>query len=150
MDVIGLLLFRFPRSCAAILVFSALGFAQQSAGPEAPSATTESTHTAEFAEARKLMEQGKVDEAIAELQTLEAQNPSTKGLALELGTAYYKKSDYVKAVEYLKKATSADPANGEATQLLGLSYYLGGHPAEAIPLLEKVQGWYPRANVLAI
>ena len=33
------------------------------------------------------------------------------------------------------------------TQLLGLSYYRGGHPADAIPLLEKVQGWYPRANV---
>jgi tetratricopeptide (TPR) repeat protein len=64
-----------------------------------------------------------------------------------MGTAYYKKSDFPKAIEYLKKATAADPANGEATQLLGLSYYLGGHPAEAIPLLEKVQGWYSRANV---
>ncbi len=47
---------------------------------------------------------------------------------------------------YLKKAISADPTNGEATQLLGLSYYRGGHPADAIPLLEKIQGWYPRAN----
>jgi tetratricopeptide (TPR) repeat protein len=31
--------------------------------------------------------------------------------------------------------------------LLGLSYYLAGKPAEAIPQLEKVQTWYPRANV---
>ncbi len=31
--------------------------------------------------------------------------------------------------------------------MLGLSYYLSGRPAEAIPLLEKVQSWYPRANV---
>ena len=31
--------------------------------------------------------------------------------------------------------------------MLGLSDYLGGHPADAIPLLEKVQGWYPRTNV---
>jgi len=31
--------------------------------------------------------------------------------------------------------------------LLGLSNYLAGRPAEAIPFLEKVQGWYPRANV---
>ena len=74
-------------------------------------------------------------------------NPRAKGLDLELGTAYYKKSDFPKAIEYLKKASAADPSNGEATQLLGLSYYLGGHPADAIPLLEKVQGWYPRANV---
>jgi len=93
------------------------------------------------------MQQGKVDEAIAELQTLEAREPAAPGLALEMGTAYYKKSDFPKAIEHLRKATAADPANGEAMQLLGLSYYLGGHPADAIPLLEKVQGWYSRANV---
>jgi tetratricopeptide (TPR) repeat protein len=93
------------------------------------------------------MQLGKIDEALADLQTLEARDPAARGLTLEMGTAYYKKSDFPKAIEYLKKATAADPANGEATQLLGLSYYLGGHPAEAIPLLEKVQGWYSRANV---
>ncbi len=93
------------------------------------------------------MQQGKLDDAVAELQTLEAANPTMKGLDLELGAAYYKKSDYPKAIAYLKKATVADPGSGEATQLLGLSYYLGGHPADAIPLLEKVQTWYPRANV---
>ncbi len=93
------------------------------------------------------MQSGKIDEAIADLQNIEAADPHAKGLALELGTAYYKKSDYVKAAEYLKKATAADPANTEATQLLGLSYYLGGRPAEAIPLLEKTQVWMPRANV---
>jgi tetratricopeptide (TPR) repeat protein len=78
---------------------------------------------------------------------MEARDPNAKGLAFEMGTAYYKKSDFPKAIEYLKKATAADPANEEAIQLLGLSYYLGGHPADAIPLLEKVQGWYSRANV---
>jgi tetratricopeptide (TPR) repeat protein len=93
------------------------------------------------------MQQGKLDEAIAELQTLEGANPGTKGLDLELGTAYFKKSDYVKAIVALKKATASDPNNGEAAQLLGLSYYLNGYPGEAIPLLEKVQTWYPRANV---
>lgn len=103
--------------------------------------------TTDFSHARTLIHQGKLDDAIAELQTLEAGNPAMKGLDLELGAAYYKKSDYPKAIAYLKKASAADAGNGEATQLLGLSYYLGGHPADAIPLLEKVQTWYPRANV---
>jgi tetratricopeptide (TPR) repeat protein len=85
-----------------------------------------------------------LDEAIAALQAIDA---ATKGLALDLGTAYYKKSDYPKAIGYLKKATVEDPLNREATQLLGMSYFAGGHPAEAIPILEKVQGWIPRANV---
>ncbi|HLZ42108.1 MAG TPA: tetratricopeptide repeat protein [Candidatus Sulfotelmatobacter sp.] len=120
--------------------------AQQATVPEAP-ATSSQAVPAEMAEARKLAQEGKIDEAIAELHGVEAQNPSTKGLALELGAAYYKKSDFPNAIAYLKKATAADPANDEATQLLGLSYYLGGHPADAIPLLEKVQGWYSRANV---
>ena len=93
------------------------------------------------------MQQGKIDEAVAKLQAVEARDPNAKGLAFEIGTAYYRKNDFVKAIEYLKRAVAADPANGEATQLSGLAYYRGGHPADAIPLLEKVQGWYPRANV---
>ena len=141
---------RFLFCAVFLAASSAVGLTQKPAladAPSAPSPQTSSGASSDFAEARKLMQQGKVDDAIAELQALEARDPNAKGLALEIGTAYYKKSDFLKAIEYLKKATAADPANGEAIQLLGLSYYLGGHPADAIPLLEKVQGWYSRANV---
>ena len=100
-----------------------------------------------FAEARHLSEQGKYDDAIATLQALAGLTPPPAGLSHELGAAYYRKSDYLKAAEYLKQAVAADPKDGEAVQLLGLSYYLAGRPAEAIPYLEKVQTWYPRANV---
>ena len=127
---------------------SAMGIAQET--PQTapvPHPQASSTAAPDFSHARKLMQQGKLDEAIAELQALEASDPNTKGLDLELGTAYYKKNDYVKAIAFLKKATVSDPSNGEAAQLLGLSYYLNGYPTQAIPLLEKVQGWYPRANV---
>jgi tetratricopeptide (TPR) repeat protein len=144
---------RVLRFAALVWITGAMAFAQQAspAGSTQPAQASPDS-IAEFSEARKLMQQGKMDEAIAQLQEIEARDPATKGLALELGTAYYKKSDFPKAIEYLKKATAADPANTdpatqEATQLLGLSYYLGGHPADAIPLLEKVQGWYSRANV---
>jgi tetratricopeptide (TPR) repeat protein len=145
-----LLVSRRAYLAASVLAFSAVAFAQQSVSREAPSTPppqASASVSSEFADARKLMQQGKVDEAIAQLQTLEARDPAAKGLALEMGTAFYKKSDFPKAIEYLKRATVADPANSEATQLLGLSYYLGGHPADAIPLLERVQGWYSRANV---
>jgi tetratricopeptide (TPR) repeat protein len=141
---------RLAFFAAIFWASTAVGFAQQPAPPEAPSTThlqAPQGAPSEFAEARKLMQAGKLDEAIAEFQAVEARDPAVKGLALEMGAAYYKKSDFPKAIEYLKKATAEDPANSEAIQLLGLSYYLGGHPAEAIPLLEKVQGWYSRANV---
>jgi tetratricopeptide (TPR) repeat protein len=133
---------------ACLWGFSASGPAQQSL-PDSPAvqASASPPASADFSAARKLMQQGKFDDAIANLESLRSGNPHAKGLDLELGTAYYKKSDFPKAIEYLKKASAEDPANSEAVQLLGLSFYLGGHPAEAIPLLEKVQGWYPRANV---
>src|SRR5438132_2766954 len=50
-------------------------------------------------------------------------------------------------MDSLKAAIEQDPHDNEAVQLLGLSYYLSGRPGEAIPELEKVQTWYPRANV---
>jgi tetratricopeptide (TPR) repeat protein len=113
----------------------------------APSAGPPQSSDSSFARARQLMDQGKFDEAITELQDLQAKQPSLKGLSQELGTAYYKKGDYIKAIDSFKKALEENAQDNEAVQLLGLSYYLSGRPSEAIPLLEKVQAWYPRANV---
>ena len=100
-----------------------------------------------FAHPRQLLQQGKYDEAIAELQQLSATNSGLKGLSHEMGMAYYRKGDYVRAGDLFKQALQEDPQDGEVTQLLGLSYYLSGRPGDAIPLIEKVQTWYPRANV---
>src|SRR5438094_6223270 len=109
--------------------------------------STATSSASEFSRARQLMRQGKADEAIAELQQLGTTQPHLKGLAHELGTAYYKKGDHIQAINALKTALKEDPQDKEATQLLGLSYYLAGRPADAIPLLDQVQTWFPRANV---
>ncbi len=101
----------------------------------------------DFDQARRLLQQGKYDEAISALHDLEAKHPGMRGLAHELGAAYYKSGNFVNAIFYLKKARENDPDDTEAVQLLGLSYYLAGRPAEAIPELEKVQTWYASANV---
>lgn len=133
--------------CASIVLLSLAAWAQT---PQSPAATTRSSpsdaNTA-FAHARQLLEQGKYDEAISELQQLSVSQPQTKGLAHELGTAYYRKGDYFHAIDSLKQALQQDSQDNEATQLLGISYYLSGRPADAIPYLEKVQAWFPRANV---
>ena len=119
-----------------------------SAQPASPAATQNSNSPhVQFAHARQLLQQGKYDDAIAELQQLSTSQPQPKGLAHELGSAYYRKGDYFHAIDSLKQALQQNPQDSEATQLLGISYYLSGKPAEAIPFLEKVQGWYPRANV---
>lgn len=101
----------------------------------------------EFDAARQLLQKGKYEEAIALLHGLEGKIPPVKGLARELGIAYYKQGDFLTAISYLKNAQDEDPSDKEAIQLLGLSYYLSDRPAAAIPALEKVQTWYPNANV---
>jgi tetratricopeptide (TPR) repeat protein len=132
----------------SIPAFSQTPSPQQSGQPAQPSsATTEPSKSSLFTEAHRLMQQGKYDEALKQLQALAAQNPNIEGLHHELGAAYYKKGNYPKAVEEFKQATEANPDDREAVQLLGLSNYLSGRPAEAIPYLEKVQTWYSFANV---
>jgi tetratricopeptide (TPR) repeat protein len=123
--------------------------AQNPSLPDSPRPSQQSSQapSADFSEARQLLLQGKYDDALAELHDMEEKHPAMKGLAHELGAAYYKKSDFVNAIVYLKKAREENPNDAEAEQLLGLSYYLAGRPAEAIPELEKVQTWFPRANV---
>lgn len=139
----------FPvKFLVLILLVSTMSVAQEpkeASSSPAPAATE--APGSEFLQARKLVQQGKYDEAIAELHQLSTTQPGLKGVAHELGTAYYAKGDYQQAIAALKKALDEDKDDRESTQLLGLSSYLAGHPTEAIPYLEKVQSWYPRANV---
>ncbi len=141
---------RSPGWLAVFLCASRLMVCAQTPAvlPQAPGAPSQSARTdTDFAEARRLLQQGRYDEAVSQLSDLAAKKPAMKGLSFELGTAYYQKGDYIKAIDPLKSTLAEDPENKEAIQLLGLSYYLSGRPAEAIPQLEKAQAWYPRANV---
>jgi tetratricopeptide (TPR) repeat protein len=137
---------------ALLLLISFAGSTSASAraqepAPAAQDGTSAASPEAQFAEARKLMQQGQYDQGLARLEDLEAKQPGLKGLSHELGVGFYKKGDYLKAVEFLNKAQKENAKDTEAVQLTGLSYYLAGRPADAIPLLERVQGWYPSANV---
>jgi len=117
------------------------------AQPGLSQSQTSAPSTSPFADAQHLLELGKYAEAISDLEAMKNQVPPPKGLARELGVAYYKKSDYPSAIANLQNALKEDPTDGESTQLMGLSLYLANRHAEAIPYLEKVQSWYPRANV---
>ena len=122
---------------------------QKSSLPDAPRPSQQPAQVPQldFDQTRRLLQHGKYDEAISALLDLEAAHPGMKGLTHELGAAYYKSGNFINAIFYLKKAREKDPDDTEAVQLLGLSYYLAGRPAEAIPELEKVQTWYASANV---
>jgi tetratricopeptide (TPR) repeat protein len=119
-------------------IASAAGSSQTAAGP---------LDAADLDAARRLLQLGKYDDAIANLRDIEEKHPAAPGLSHELGLAYYRKGDYPNAITSLKKAQEENSGDSEAVQLLGLSYYLAGRPAEAIPSLEKVQAWFPSTNV---
>ena len=145
---------QVSRIVILICAGSVLAGSQSSIPPAVVNQSSPSVETASFnpifAASRKLLQQGKYDDAIAQLQDLKTKNPQLKGLSHELGAANYVKGDYPKAADFLRQAVQEDGNDSEAIQLLGLSYYLSGRPADAIPSLEKVQSWYPRANVNAV
>jgi tetratricopeptide (TPR) repeat protein len=112
------------------------------------------THAAQedqaLAAARSLIQQNKNDEAIVQLKALAERQPGMRGINHELGVAYYRKGDYLEAAKYLKDAWQENLEDRDAAQLLGLSYYFSGRPAEAIPPLEKIRSWYPNASMDSI
>jgi tetratricopeptide (TPR) repeat protein len=121
---------------------------QLSPSPNAtPSAAATQSSVSALATAHALLAQGKYDDALAALHDLEGKYPGLAGLSHELGVAHYKKADYPNAITYLKKARQENPDDGEAIQLLGIAFYLAGRPSDAIAPLEKVQTWFPSANV---
>ncbi len=103
-----------------------------------------------LATARSLIQENKYQEAIVQLKDLAASHPGTKGISHELGTAYYYQADYFEAGTYLEEALRENSEDRDAAQLLGLSYYFSGKPAQAIPVLEKVRLWHPNENIDAI
>jgi tetratricopeptide (TPR) repeat protein len=98
------------------------------------------------AQAQTLLNEGKVDAAIKVL--LAAQTaPGDGQVNYLLGLAYYRKGDYARAIQYMSGALP--PASGEGkeyrqgVQALGLSHYMLGHAAEAVPYLEQLNRWTP-------
>jgi len=86
---------------------------------DAPAAATgEDPASSPFGTPRKLLREGKFDDAIATLEDLQTKNPAMPGLSHELGVAYYKKGDYLKAIAALKKAETdkAEDANDTIRQ----------------------------------
>lgn len=101
-------------------------------------------------QAQKLLEEAKADEAIRILRSADSKSSSESEIAYLLGVAYHLKRDYVQAVEQLSAAVKQLPRNDvkyrNAIQILGLSHYVLGHPADAIPYLEETSRLLPDSS----
>jgi len=65
---------------------------QDGSTPSASSATRD----AGVEQATRLMQQGKNDEALRLLENIAAAEPARRGIARQIGIAYYRKSDFLK------------------------------------------------------
>ena len=117
---------------AAFVMLSAVG---ATAAQSAPAAV--------LSEARALINEDKPAAAIEKLKGVD--RPDRPEVALLLGVAYYHAGDHVRAIERLAPIVNSLPPGSierrEAVQVLGLSHFLAGHSAEAVPLLEATREW---------
>src|SRR4051812_21492952 len=86
-----------------LLLFGQTTSADNSAKPAATQSDAE-----ELIRARHVMEQGEIGKAVTILRSIEARNEQLKGLDHELGIAYYRQSDYLRASVYFEKAIALD------------------------------------------
>jgi tetratricopeptide (TPR) repeat protein len=107
---------------------------------QAPSASADAA--SRLAEARTLIDQGHVNDALEKLAALDPSDPRVGYLQ---GIAHYHADDHVKAIEELTpvvdKLAAGSIERREAVQVLGLSLYLAGRLAESVPYLEQTRAW---------
>ena len=105
-------------------------------------ATARAAPAETLAAARELIAAGKPRDAIAMLEPLDRSAAEVTRL---LGVAYYHADNHQRAIELLAPVRDKLPPGSlerrEAVQVLGLSYYLTGRFADAVPLLEETRAW---------
>jgi len=123
------------RAIAVVIVVvgtSVAAFGQEAPAPPSP-----------IAEARQLINAGKPQAAIEKLEAIE--DGGRTDVAHLLGVAYYHADNYTRAIEHLTTVLDKLPAGSmerrEAVQVLGLSRFVTGRFAEAVPLLEETRQW---------
>jgi tetratricopeptide (TPR) repeat protein len=108
------------------------------------------TNSSPVLQAESQLNAGQVDSAIQTLNAASRSRPGDIEVKHLLGLAYYRKSDYGHAIEYLSVAAQKTPESSsryrEQVQLLGLSHYMLNHFADAIPYLEKLSQWSPNSK----
>ena len=126
-----------PSRCRGLfpaLIVAILG--SPASGQEAPDLE------AALSRARAQVDAGQAAAAIQQLTGLHSTDPRVQRM---LGVAYYHRDEYPRAIELLAPLKGQFPRDSlegrETIQVLGLSCYLAGRIAEAIPLLEETRAW---------
>jgi len=123
-----------PFWVGIILAGSASRTLSQTRSGANPAITAQATPTTQHA--AQLINEGDLNAALKELDGLAIQNPALPGLEYLRGFAYYQQSELSKAETAFGKAISQDSQDRQSRQMLGITLYRQGRPADAIPILE--------------
>ena len=100
-----------------------------------------------LAQAQQLLAQGKLDQSLAQLNTLSQQSPEPSGVERLRGFIFYQQNNFASADAAFAKGLAQDPKDMEAMQLRGVTLFRMGKAADAIPLLEQAHASIPNANI---
>jgi tetratricopeptide (TPR) repeat protein len=121
--------------------------ASLSALPPASSQAASPPSSSPLAEAQKLLDAGRFDDALKALDALALQRPEPAGVERLQGMAYYEQGQMQSSAAAFHKAVVRDPSDLEATQMEGVSLFRMGKPVAAIPLLEQAHLSIPSTNI---
>jgi tetratricopeptide (TPR) repeat protein len=114
-----------------------------------PSPATDAV-TEALSAARRAIDEGRAAAAVEILKKAPGTDPRVRVLT---GVALYHANDPAGAIRELTSVLPVlppdSPENREATQVLGLAYYLAGQLPQAIPFLEKTRAFRPDSSELA-
>jgi tetratricopeptide (TPR) repeat protein len=99
------------------------------------------------AEAQKLLDAGRFEEALKALDALSLQSPEPSGVERLRGMAYYEQGQMQSSEAAFEMAVAQDPSDREAMQMEGVALFRMGKPAAAVPLLEKAHLSIPSSNI---
>jgi tetratricopeptide (TPR) repeat protein len=111
--------------------------------PQAAPAPASESRAEALKEARRAINEGRAGDALAKLEALE--DPNALEIAHLIGVAAYHADDHQRAIATLSTIAEKLPADSlerrEAVQVLGLSLFLVGRYADALPHLEATRRW---------
>lgn len=131
-------------------IFASLGAGLAVLG-QTPQATNSpadaSTPAPTYESAKTLAGKGRLDQAMAQLDKLAAQNPEPAGVERLRGIILYQKQNFGAAGEAFAKAAAQDPTDRESLEMQGVSLFRMGRSGDAIPFLEKAHAAVESTNV---
>ena len=128
-----------PAACFLLAVWSMVPIAQGQG--TAPATTTDSPGATALTQIHRMIDSGHPEEALKRIEILRAEQPVPKGLDRLQGTALYAQGRVQEASAAFAAAVKADAKDDESRQMLGLTLYRLGKPAEAIPYLQSAHQW---------